>query len=73
MNERADTVVNGALMVIGAAGVVDTVVFHWLLGWHRLIEGVPDPTMFLLELGVVLVGVVLLAIGAWQERTARRS
>jgi uncharacterized membrane protein len=64
MNERADAIGNGALMVIGAAGVVDNVVFHWLLGWHRLIEGVPDPTMFLFELGVVLVRFVLLAIGA---------
>ncbi len=31
MNDRTDAMVNGALMVTGAAAVVDTIVFHWVL------------------------------------------
>ncbi|TYL36121.1 hypothetical protein CV102_24120 [Natronococcus pandeyae] len=72
MNDRTDAMLNGALMVIGAAAVVDTVVFHWVLEWHRLIEGAPDPELFFLELGVVLVGGILFAVGAARERRARR-
>lgn len=71
MDDRVDAMINGALVVIGAAAIIDNVVFHWLLGWHRLIEGVPDPEVFLLELGIVLVGAVLLSIGAWREYTVR--
>lgn len=63
---------NGALMGIGAAAVVDTVVFYWVLDWHRLIEGAPDPELFFLELVVVLVGAIPFAVGAPRERRARR-
>ncbi|WP_306060465.1 DUF2243 domain-containing protein [Natronococcus wangiae] len=71
MHERTDAMLNGALIVIGAAAVIDNIVFHWLLGWHRVIEGVPDPEMFLLELGIVLIGIVLFSLGTWREYTAR--
>lgn len=63
MNERTDAMINGALMVIDAAAVIDNILFYWILGWYRLIEGVPDPAMFLVELTVVLIGTVLFAIG----------
>jgi uncharacterized membrane protein len=71
MDNRMDAMINGALIVIGAAAIIDTIVFHWLLRWHRLIEGVPDPEMFLLELSIVLIGGILLSIGTWREYTAR--
>ena len=46
--------------------------YHWVLEWHRLIEGVPVPELFFLELGVVLVGAIPFAVGAARERRARR-
>ena len=64
--------VNGALLTVGAAAVVDNLVFHWLLGWHRLIEDAPDPEVLLLEVAVVAVGVAVVATGVWRERRARR-
>lgn len=71
MNDRTDALVNGALMIVGAAAVVDNVIFHWIFGWHRLIEGVSDPEMFLLELAVVVVGTILFTVGFWREWRAR--
>ena len=71
MHERTDAMLNGALLVIGAAAVIDTIVVHWVLGWHRLIEGMADPTLFLLEVGVVLIGLVVFGIGAYREASAR--
>jgi uncharacterized membrane protein len=29
---------DGALIAVGALAVVDNVVVHWLLGWHRLVD-----------------------------------
>lgn len=71
MDDRTDAMINGALIVIGGAAVIDTILFHWLLGWHRLIEEMNDPGLFLLELGVVLIGLLLLWLGVWRERTMR--
>lgn len=71
MHERTDAMINGALILIGTVAIVDNIVFHWLLGWHRVIEGVPDPEMFLLELSIVLIGVILLSVGTWREYTVR--
>lgn len=73
MNERTDAILNGALIVIGAAAGIDNIVFHWILGWHRLIEGVPDPEMFLIEFTIVIIGGILFTIGAWREWRARRT
>ncbi len=71
MEDRTDAMINSALIVIGAAAIIDNIVFHWLLRWHRVIESVPDPEIFLLELGVVLIGVILLSVGTWREYNAR--
>lgn len=71
MHERTEAMVNGALMVVGAAVALDTVVVHWVFGWHRLIEGMADPLLLYLELAVVIVGTFVFAIGAIRERRAR--
>lgn len=67
----ADGLVNGALIALGALAVVDNVVFHWLLGWHRLNEAWSSEANFLAEAGVVVVGVLMLVVGVMRERGRR--
>ena len=66
--ERNDALLNGALMSLGALGVLDNVVAHWLLGLHR---AVPGPYALHVESALVLVGVVLFAVGLRRELRAR--
>lgn len=69
--DRTDAIINGALILAGAAGVIDNVVFHWILGWHRLIED--HPHTLELEIAVVAVSAAMLATGIVRERRARRT
>jgi uncharacterized membrane protein len=68
-DDRAGALVNGALIGIGALAIVDNIVAHWILGLHR---AVPGPWATPVEIGVVLLGVGMLAAGLWHERRARR-
>lgn len=69
-NHRSDALVNGALIALGGLAVVDNVVVHWLLGLHR---AVPEPDASLpVEIGLVVLGAALLALGLRRERRARR-
>jgi hypothetical protein len=68
--DRNDAMINGALILAGAVGVVDNVVFHWILGWHRIIED--HPHALELEIAVVAVSAAMLAAGIIRERRARR-
>lgn len=70
MNERNGAMVNGALIALGAVAILDNVVAHWLLGLHRAVPD--DGTATVVEIGVVVVGVVLLLVGVARERRARR-
>jgi uncharacterized membrane protein len=50
---------------------VDTVVFHWLLGIHRIRVDVPNPLVW--DIGwLVVFGVPPLLLGLWLRRTAGR-
>lgn len=68
-DERTGALVNGALISLGALAVVDNVVFHWLLGLHR---AVPGTGAEFVEVGLVALGVAMLALGLWLERKARK-
>jgi uncharacterized membrane protein len=68
--QRNSAALNGALMAIGLLAVVDNVVFHWLLGLHRLFDG-PEPLVFAAEAALVVVGLVLFGIGMFREGRAR--
>jgi uncharacterized membrane protein len=68
-NSRNEPLVNGALIALGALAIVDNVVAHWLLGLHRAI---PGPGAVYVEVGLVILGAVLLAFGLWREVRARR-
>jgi uncharacterized membrane protein len=69
MGERDHALVNGALIALGALGVLDNVVFHWILELHRAI---PGPHALTVEVVLVIVSAGLLALGIWRERRARR-
>jgi hypothetical protein len=67
---RNDAMLNGALIVVGALGVLDNVVVHWILGWHRIIDD--HPHALELEIAAVAVSAALLGAGILRERNARR-
>lgn len=69
MSERNGAMVNGALIALGAVAILDNVVTHWLLGLHR---AVPGGAATVVEIGLVVVGIVLVLIGVTRERHARR-
>ena len=62
--------INGALIALGALAVVDNVVFHWLLGFHRFNEAWGHETNLLVEAGLVLVGIAMVAVGVLRQRAA---
>jgi uncharacterized membrane protein len=61
--------VNGALIALGILGIVDNVVFHWMLELHR---AVPGPHALTVEVVLVIISTGLLFLGIWQEARARR-
>jgi len=70
VKERNDALVNGALIAIGALGILDNLVVHWLLGHHR---AVPGPHALAAEIALVAASAGLLVLGVWRERHARRA
>jgi hypothetical protein len=69
MNQRTDAMVNGALIALGALGIVDNVVFYWILALHR---AVPGPHALEVEVGLVAVSAGMLSLGIWRERQSRK-
>jgi len=69
LGQRNAALLNGALIALGALAIVDNLLFHWLLGLHR---AVPGPNATAVEIGLVVLGTVLLVIGLWREQRARR-
>ena len=66
---RNDAMVNGALIALGALGIIDNVVVHWILGWHRAIED--HPHTLEIEIGIVAASAAMLTAGILRERRAR--
>ena len=60
---------SAVLVAVGALAVVDNVVFHWLLGWHQLIEGWPYNAYA--EAALVLLGVTMFMTGVLGLRSGR--
>jgi len=67
--DRTDAMLNGALIALGALGILDNVVVHWILGWHRAIED--HPHTLEIEIGIVAVSTAMLVTGFVRERRAR--
>lgn len=66
---RNDAMLNGGLIALGALGIIDNVAVHWILGWHRAIEGHPHNLQ--IEIGIVAASAAMLTAGVWRERRAR--
>ncbi|MBP0445274.1 DUF2243 domain-containing protein [Roseomonas sp. SSH11] len=66
--ERAGSrLLGAALLGFAAWQIVDVVVFHWLLGIHRIRVDVPDPLFW--DIGWLLaVGLPPLLVGLWLRR-----
>lgn len=62
-NDRNDSLINGALIALGALAIVDNVVAHWLLGLH---QAIPGPWAGAVEVGLVVLGVGMLILGLWR-------
>ncbi|TIP87531.1 MAG: DUF2243 domain-containing protein [Mesorhizobium sp.] len=69
MNERNSAAINGALMAIGALGIVDNIVFHWILRLHR---AVPGQSALFIEVMLVIVSIGLIAVGIRREMRERQ-
>lgn len=67
--DRNSALINGALIALGALAIVDNILAHWLLGLHR---AVPGAWAVYVEVGLVVLGTMLLSLGLWREVRARR-
>jgi hypothetical protein len=67
---RNDAMLNGALIALGALGIFDNVVVHWILELHR---AVPGEHALAVEIGIVVVSAAMLGYGLWRERRARQT
>jgi hypothetical protein len=56
----ANVLIDGALLLGGAVAVVDNALVHWVLGWHRLVEGWSG-TVYA-EVALSLLAVAMLAV-----------
>jgi len=70
VRERTGALLNGALIALGAMGVLDNVVVHWWLGLHRAI---PGPHALAAEVALIIASGTMLGFGVWRERLARKS
>jgi uncharacterized membrane protein len=70
LDERANAMINGALIAMGILGIVDNIVIHWMIGLHRAIEG----SEYALHAEIVLIigSAILLMVGLQREMNARR-
>jgi len=66
--ERRSALLNGALIALGAMGVLDNLILHWGLGLHRAI---PGPRAFAVEVVLVIASGAVFGVGLWRERRAR--
>lgn len=69
MSGRREALINGAVIALGAAAVLDNVFSHWLFGLHR---AVPGSAATPVELVLFAAGVLAVGIGVRREMRARR-
>ena len=72
MHPRTDAMVNGMLISLGLAGIIDNLLIHWILGLHRLGPW-GDPFTFYLEAALVILGALLVVLGLVREWHTRHS
>ncbi len=68
MPRVVSSAVSGALVGLGALAVIDNVIVHWLLGWHRLNEMWSHERNLMGEVVLVVLGIAMVALGLRRER-----
>jgi len=59
---------DGALIAVGTLAVVDNVVVHWLLGWHRLVQQLSHQANLVGEILLVALGIAMVSLGVHRLR-----
>lgn len=67
--DRNDGMFNAALIALGSLAVLDNVLFHWILEFHRFKEGWAGSVY--VEALLVAGGAAMVAVGLLRERPAR--
>jgi hypothetical protein len=65
----AGPLVDGALIAVGALAIVDNVMVHWILGWHRLVDGWNYNVHG--EVALIALGTMMVAAGTARVRRRR--
>ncbi len=60
---HTDGMLAGALIALGALAVIDNVVFHWWLGFHRFNDAWSHQANLAIEGALLVAGLAMLAIG----------
>ncbi len=60
---RRDGVIRGALIALGTLAIVDNIVFHWALGFHRFNHSWSHEINLVVEILLVLLGIVMIVLG----------
>lgn len=66
---RSSALINGALISLGAVSILDNIISHWLLKWHRVL---PDHKLSgFVEVAIFVLGIVMLSAGIYREVKGR--
>lgn len=69
--ERNRALINGSLISLGLAAILDNIFSHWIFKWHRIL---PDEALSsYLEGGLFILGLILFGSGLYREIKDRRS
>lgn len=68
LRARTDALLNGGLVALGTAAILDNIFPHWLLGLHR---AAPGGWATPLEVALFTLGLAMTAVGIARERRAR--
>lgn len=60
---------DGALLLAGVLAVVDNALVHWVLGWHRLVEGWSGTLYAEVALSFTGLAMIALALVRLQRRS----
>lgn len=60
---------DGALLLAGVLAVVDNALVHWVLGWHRLVEGWSGTLYAEVALSATGLAMIALALVRLQRRS----
>jgi hypothetical protein len=69
--DEANLLIDGALLTGGAVAVFDNALVHWVLRWHRLVEGWSGTLYAELALSLAGAGMLVAAVTRLRRRARR--